>query len=262
VDAADVQAARRDAPARNAYGEVSFDTFDGAVLPYTDNLVNLLVVAHGAGKELAEAEMLRVVAPGGVAMVQAGRQWRRIEKPRPTQIDDWTHYLHDPSNNAVAQDTVVGPPRHYQWLGGPKWSRHHDRMASMSALVSAAGRLFYILDEGSRACVQLPPKWRLVARDGFSGVALWKRDIPDWHFHLWPLKSGPAQLPRRLVAVGDSVYATLGLRAPVSVLDAATGETRRELPSGPVWDGMAVIPGRLLLTTEDGRVMCFKGREP
>ncbi len=243
VEAANVLAARRDALAENAYGEVSFDTFDGAVLPYTDNLVNLLLVSDGVGEGLTEAEMLRVVAPGGAIMVQAGKQWRRIEKPRSAQIDDWTHYLHDPSNNAVAQDSVVGPPRHYQWLGGPKWSRHHDRMASMSALVSAEGRLFYILDEGSRACVQLPPKWRLVARDGFSGVVLWKRGIPDWHFHLWPLKSGPAQLPRRLVAVGDSVYATLGIRAPVSVLDAATGETRRKLPSTADTEEIVVSDG-------------------
>jgi len=243
ADASGMQAARRDVLVGNTYGEIAFDTFDGGVLPYTDNLVNLLVVSDGEGKELAETEMLRVVAPGGTVMVQTGTQWRRIEKPRPAQIDDWTHYLHGPGNNAVAKDTVAGPPRHYQWLGGPKWSRHHDRMASMSSLVSAAGRLFYILDEGSRACVQLPPKWRLVARDGFSGVVLWKRDIPDWHFHLWPLKSGPAQLPRRLVAVGDAVYATLGLSAPVSVLDAATGETRRELPSTSETEEIVVSDG-------------------
>ncbi len=243
VDSTAVAAARSNALAGKAYGQVSFDTFDGRVLPYTDNLVNLLVVSAGTGAELAEAEMLRAVSPGGIIMVRDGQQWRRVEKPRPEQIDDWTHYLHGPDNNAVAQDTVVGPPRHFQWLGGPKWSRHHDRMASMSALVSASGRLFTIQDEGSRVCVQLPPKWRLVARDGFSGVVLWKREIPDWHFHLWPLKSGPAQLPRRLVAVGDSVYVTLGLRASVSVLDAATGETRCELPSTADTEEIVVSDG-------------------
>ena len=44
---------------------------------------------------------------------------------------------------------------------------------------------------------------------------------------MFRLKSGPAQLTRRLVAIGDEVYATLGLEAPVSALDAATGETLR-----------------------------------
>ena len=35
----------------------------------------------------------------------------------------------------------------------------------------------------------------------------------------------PANLPRRLVASKDRVYMTLGYRAPISELDAATGET-------------------------------------
>ena len=100
-------------------------------------------------------------------------------------------------------------------------------MASMSALVSAAGRIFYIMDEGPRGNMLLPPKWRLVARDAFNGTPLWSRAIPHWHFHLWPLKSGPAQLPRRLVAAGEEVYVTLGLHAPVTALDAATGEDLR-----------------------------------
>ena len=38
-------------------------------------------------------------------------------------------------------------------------------------MVSAAGRLFYILDEGpiGVADKRLPQKWALVARDAFSG---------------------------------------------------------------------------------------------
>ena len=79
---------------------------------------------------------------------------------RPADIDEWTHFMHDASGNAVAHDTVVGPPRHLQWVGSPRWSRHHDRMASMSALVSTGGRMFYIMDEGSRISIQLPPKWK------------------------------------------------------------------------------------------------------
>ena len=70
----------------------------------------------------------------------------------------------------------------------------------------------------------MPPKWTLVARDAFNGTILWKRPIESWHTQLWPLKSGPVQLTRRLVAMGERVYATLGYRAGVSILDAATGE--------------------------------------
>jgi len=98
-------------------------------------------------------------------------------------------------------------------------------MASMTSLVSAGGRLFYILDEGPRASIQLPSSWRLIARDAFNGTILWKRNIDRWNTRQYPLKSGPAPLLRRLVAVGDRVYVTLGIDAPAMVLDAATGKT-------------------------------------
>ena len=132
---------------------------------------------------------------------------------------------YDAGNNAVAHDAAIGPPRHLQWACGPAWSRHHDHMASLSAMVSAQGRVFYIMDEGPREAILLPSQWSLIARDAFNGTVLWKRPIAEWNTQLWPLKSGPNQLPRRLVAVGDRVYVTLGIDAPVTVLDAATGKT-------------------------------------
>jgi len=44
--------------------------------------------------------------------------------------------------------------------------------------------------------------------------------------HLYNFRAGPADLPRRLVSVGDDVYVTLGWNVPAVKLDAATGETR------------------------------------
>ena len=224
-DVVDVEKARATIRDAGAYGPVSVDHLTGRVLPYTDNLINLL-----ASEDLGDVpmnEVLRVLVPHGIAHIKRDGKWVKTVKPRPENIDDWTHYLHDATNNAVAQDTVVGPPKRYQWHGSPRWSRHHDHMASMSALVSANGRLFYIFDEGSTASILLPSQWFLTGRDAFNGTILWKRPIDNWHTHLWPLKSGPADLPRRLVAVGDRVYVTLGFDAPVSMLDAATGETIR-----------------------------------
>src|ERR1017187_2727243 len=37
-----------------------------------------------------------------------------------------------------------------QWTGSPRWSRHHDRISSLSAMVSAGRRMYYIMDQGSR----------------------------------------------------------------------------------------------------------------
>ncbi len=258
ADAARVQAARRHLRSLGVYRKVAVDRLTGPRLPYIDNLVNLLV-AEDLG-EVPMREVLRVLAPRGVAYVREGEEWVKTVKPRPREIDEWTHYLHDASNNAVARDSVVGPPRRLQWVGSPRWSRHHDRMASMSALVSAGGRIFYIFDEGPTASVQLPSKWSLIARDAFNGTVLWKRSIASWHTHLWPFKSGPAQLPRRLVAVGERVYVTLGREAPLTALDAATGRTVRTYDGTRAAEEVLAAGGDLfLLVNEDPQ---HKGYRP
>ena len=221
--AQDLAQARETIQDRGLYGPVSVDLLAGRLLPYIDNSVNL-VVAH-APVNVAKTEIMRVLVPQGVAYVQQSGQWSQYGKPRPDNIDEWTHYLHDASNNAVAHDTAIGPLRHLQWDGSPMYSRHHEYTSSVAALVSAQGRIFSIMDMGSRASIQLPAKWQLTARDAFNGLVLWERPIKSWFNHLWPLKDGPAQPPRRLVAVDDSVYVTLDLEAPVSRLDAATGRT-------------------------------------
>lgn len=246
-----VAAARRSILDAGKYGDVSFDRFDGRHLPYIDNMVNLIVADKAY--DVSQQEMMRVLAPRGVILTREGDTWRKTVKPVPTDIDDWTHYLYDSSGNAVAHDTAVGAPRYLQWLGSPKWSRHHDRMASMSALVSAAGRMFYILDEGSRVSIQMPPDWQLVARDGFNGVVLWKRPLENWFSHLWPLKSGPTQLARRLVATEDRVYATMSLHAPVAALDARTGETIRVYEDTKATEEIILHDGVLVLLVREGK---------
>ncbi|MCL4204060.1 MAG: PQQ-binding-like beta-propeller repeat protein [Pirellulaceae bacterium] len=218
-----VDAARQSLRSRGVYGPVSVDWFDGRNLPYTDQLVKLLI-AETLG-DVPQDEVLRVLAPGGTALIRRGDSWERTVKPWPPEIDDWTHFLHNASNNAVAQDRVVGPPSGYQWIAGPRWARSHDHLSTLSAMVSARGRIFYIVDEGPTASVAAPPQWQLVARDAFSGVLLWKRPILSWEGHLRGFRSGPTDLARRLVADGDRVYVTLGYGQPVSVLQAATGET-------------------------------------
>ncbi len=220
-----VQAGRRYAQSRGVYGQVSVDHWDGRHIPLVSESVNLLVVEERG--ECPKEELLRVLRPGGVLCVRAAEGWSTQTKPWPKTIDQWTHYLHDPTNNAVAHDQRVGPPRHLQWVGSPRYSRHHDRLSSVPAVVSAGGRVFYIVDEAPRVSVLLPAEWKLVARDAFNGVVLWKRRIEKWWTHLWPLKSGPAQLPRRLVATPDRVFVTLRIDGPVTALDAATGKTLR-----------------------------------
>lgn len=219
----DVQQAREYVTSRGLYGPVSVDQWDAKKLPYGTNTVNLLVVDNG--RHIPREEIMRVLAPRGVACMRDGDGWKKTVKPWPSEIDEWPHYLHGPDNNAVAQDSVVGPPRHFQWIGKPRFSRSHDHLATVTAMVSSGGKIFYIVDKGSTAFVAASPKWTLVARDAFSGVVLWERDVSPWAYHLRDFRSGPANLARRLVAVDDRVYVTLGYGKPVTALDAATGET-------------------------------------
>jgi outer membrane protein assembly factor BamB len=248
-DAALIQRARARLRQEGNYGSITVDRLSGDSLPYVDQLVNLVVAEAPLG--VSREEVMRVLAPRGVAYLKQDGQWVKTVKPRPEQLDEWTHFLHDASGNAVAHDDVVGPPRHLQWVGSPRWSRHHDRMASMSALVSSGGRVFYIMDEGSRVSIQLAPKWKLIARDAFNGTILWKQPIATWHSHLWPLKSGPTQLARRLVASGDSVYVTLGIDAPLVELDAATGQLHRTFEGTDGTEEVILHDGKLFLQVNE-----------
>ncbi|MBM4078761.1 MAG: hypothetical protein FJ278_03610, partial [Planctomycetes bacterium] len=162
-------------------------------------------------------------------------------------MDEWTHFLHDASGNAVSRDSLVGPPKRLQWVGGPTWARSHEHLASVSALVSSAGRIFYIVDEGAIAAVTLPPSWFLVARDAFNGVTLWKRPIPAWEPHLREFRSGPPNLARRLVAVRDRVHVTLGYGVPLTALDAATGQTVRTFEGTEGTEEIILADGVLLV---------------
>jgi len=240
-----VAAAREYIRSLGLCGKVSAERFDGRRLPYVDNLVNLLVADDLGG--VAMGEVMRILSPGGVAMI-AGK---KTIKPWPDDIDEWTHFLHDASGNAVAADKRVGPVRRIQWAAGPQWTRDHDALASMSAMTTSAARVFYIFDEGPTSLIHRPASWKLIARNAFNGVLLWKRDIPEWLTHLYYFRSGPAQLPRRLVSVGERVYVTLGLDAPVSVLDAATGKTLYALEASRGTEEILVHKGTVLTVRDD-----------
>ena len=222
TDATHVRAARKHILGLKQAGKVSVAVFDGRHLPYVDNMVNLVVCSRRY--DLPEKEILRVLCPRGVALIGGGDKLKRITKPRPAGYDEWTHYLRDADNNAVSKDTAITAPiRHLQWKGSPRYARHHDKSSSFPATVSAGGRLYYVADDGPRASILWASKWRLIARDAFNGVVLWRKDIDTWTSRLWPLKSGPSKTPRRLVAIEDSVYFTPGLQAPVTKFDGRSG---------------------------------------
>jgi len=280
---------------RGMYGTVSADTYEGGRLPYADNLINIVVVdtypaAMKSGFPVEEvarvltplgsaylgtsaappssewagglARRLRALGMKGVSVAKTGGVWVRMTKPWPSDIDEWTHYLHGADGNPVAQDRVVGPPKRYQWTSGPLWLRTHESDSSISTLVTSRGRLFYIVDEAPTSLAgdhDLPDKWFLAARDAFNGVRLWKAPIRRWGWREWKhswFSSRPGDMPlnirSRLVAVGDRVYVTLGYRAPVSELDARTGEILKTYDGTEGTGEILYLDGTLILSVVIG----------
>jgi outer membrane protein assembly factor BamB len=211
------------------YGKVAADSYDGRRLPYIDNVVNLLVVQDASS--VNRTEMLRVLCPDGVAVLLDAElsPGDVLRKPRPAEIDAWTHFLHGADGNAVADDTIVDAPYHLQWAGGPRYARTHEGVSTVNVAVSDGKRIYYVADDAPVALPdQIPTRWALVARDAFNGVVLWKVTLGRWQArsagsrHLFP-----PDLFRRLVAGERRVFATLDILGPVVAIDSTSGDTVR-----------------------------------
>jgi len=136
--------------ADGVYGAVSVERYDETPPISTTSPI---VVAEDASGVSAE-EIDRRPRPNGVALTRQDGEWVKRVKERDPRLDERTHYYYDAKGNAVSKDEVVGPPERLQMVGSPRWSRHHDRMSSLSAQVTAGGRIFSIMDEapGSPSC--------------------------------------------------------------------------------------------------------------
>ncbi len=255
-DAGNVVSARKHIDKAGLAGAVWVDRLAGAHLPYAENMVNLLV-SEDLDK-VTMAEVMRVLVPNGVAYIRSEGKWTRTVKPWPEDIDEWTHWLHGADGNAVAADRQAGPPRRMKWIAGPLWSRSHDSAPSVTAMVSARGRLFTVVDEAPASMDgSAPDKWALVARDAFNGLPLWRIGIPQWGWKSWATKftvrfTIPTHMPRRLVAVGDRVYTTLAFNAPLTELDAATGKVLRTFAGTQNTDEILCDDGLLIVAINKG----------
>ena len=96
----------------------------------------------------------------------------------------------------------------------------------------SAGRVFTLVDETPTGLgPRTPERWALIARDAFNGTFLWRKPIAEWGHAAWGQWKGGyyerfnhPMLGKRLAAVGDMVYVTLGYRAPLMALNASSGQ--------------------------------------
>jgi outer membrane protein assembly factor BamB len=277
-DQLEIEQARHTIRATGNYGRLSARLWHGGKLPYVENMVNLLIIGD-VNTTVLDSEIKRVLAPRGMALIRKGCEVGGLDvrpfspeysvytKPVPRGIDDWPHFLYGSDNNAVSRDEVVGPPQRMQWVCGPPYARSHEINSSMAAMVSAGGRIFYIWDEGpvGQPEKRFPSQWSLIARDGFNGMPLWNIPMPDWGWRRWHAESRwddprarasmlrqlPRTTTRRLVAADDKLYVTLGYEAPVSVLNAATGEVADALEGTQGADEILLDSHTLILCVRD-----------
>jgi len=254
TDPAKVAAASEFFYKKGLSGEVSASLFDGKSLPYADGMVNLIQVSGGRCQVSGE-EITRVLAPRGVAMVDG----KKTVKAVPPEIDEWSHFLHDAGGDATARDSRVASPQRLRWIAPPKWCRSHEMPSSVGAVVTAGGRIFSFIDESVIGVYdKVPWKCVLVARDAWNGVLLWKKPLRKWQPEHGTGTGGRwlihHTIPRRLVADKDKVYVTLQfVGSPVSVLDAATGETIAESLDGTAGADEVIVSDGVLVAKTTGK---------
>ena len=246
--------------ANDLTAQLSASLWDGSTLPYVGNNVSCII----ADEDAVEApELKRVLAPNGIASTFAGKELL-VKKPA-TGTDEWTHNLYNAGGVNSSRDTHVGPPKHLKWKAGPEFSRSHENISSVSAMAAEGGRVYAIMDVGPKASIYLPSEWLLTARDAYSGVLLWKKQLPNWHARLFPLKNGGAslQVTRRLVAADGDIYVTLGLDAPASRIDGATGRIKAVYEDTQHAEELIYSDGKLItVCADETNVQEYKGPLP
>lgn len=273
-----VEEGRKQIRRRGLGGAVSLEHHPLDRLPHADNLANLLVAEDVAssldGGRLLD-EIVRVLRPGGTALVvktaldegamdekelkqylaKANVQhvekktigssvWFVFEKPRPSNMDQWTHRRYDASRNAVSQDQV-SVPSGVRWMAGPNWPTG-NRKRAVPAVVASKDRLVYVFDDLLKTEKGYRHQNMLVARDGFNGILLWQR------------KTGNEGSPI-LIHVGERVYTVVEDDGPLVALDAATGEVVQTYDEVGEPEEAYHVDGRLLVCPRSG-VCCLEAK--
>ena len=275
-----IQRARRLLRSKGLYGLVSVERLPRqGGLPFTENLVNLLIVRPQDAARVSVDEAVRVLCPNGTLIIGDGTTadqleaagmvdvrkigsadgWLMASKAWPAEMDEWSHPRHSSTGNAASGDELVAPPRRVRWVVGAT--------SEVCGMVTTGGRNFY---------------GGVLARDGFNGLRLWDRDLVgrpqfrridhahDSHYFTRedigsnnppPVTDGDClqsacRYPPAVssdnpppVAGGDRLYAVQHKK--LLALDAATGRTIREYPDAATPKTVLFCEGTLLAVTED-----------
>ena len=200
-------------------GVVTVDGFDGKRLPLNSDMANLVVAGPGAD----EAEVLRVLRPEGVAWIAGPAGARRVVKPYPTGMGEWTHWMGNADGNNLAKDTLIKPTRSIQWIAGAA------AMAGTGNKSGArlAGGMHYAewAFGGELEANRFQPRGNqavIAARDAFNGLSLWQ--IPQ-----------ATGRPGILAASATRLFFTPERNGPLVAYDRRTGQEALRYTQGLTW---------------------------
>lgn len=225
----EVAAARKQVDAAGLLGtRIYVQKGDTTHINLADDLADAVIVADSEAA-MPREELLRVLRPQGKALVGE----TELIKPYAAGTDEWTHPYHAPDNNPMSNDQIARRPYLTHFMVEPWYCP-----LAQSTVISG-GRMFKVFGDRSSARPQEPLINTLLAMSAFNGTILWKRNLtPGFMAHR-----------NTLVAAPDTLF--LGDDKSCQLIDAATGQVRREivvpegLGDGPVWKWMAVDAGVL-----------------
>ncbi len=194
-----------------------------------DNIADGASVAPTARPQVPVEEILRVLRPRATALIGD----RRLVKPVPAGIDDWSHPYHRADNNPQSTDQLVRGNFQTQFIATPKFSPMPQQT------VAAGGRMYKAMGHIAHKANQNEMLNTLLCINAYNGTILWKRPNP------------PGFMIHRntMVATDDALY--MGDHESCKVIDAKTGDITdqitipSEITDGPVWKWMAIENGIL-----------------
>lgn len=230
ADGTQVEAVRQAADAAGLLGRrIVAQRGSPAAIHLADNVADGILVSESAGGHAVDAELLRVLCPRAAAFIGQ----RKLVKPVPEGIDEWTHPYHGPDNNPQSTDQLVQGELRTQFLADPKFSPMPEQS------VIAGGRIYKAMGHIAHKANQNEMLNTLLCINAYNGTILWKR----------PLSPGFMLHRNTMIATDDALY--MGDHESCKVIDARTGEIRREIKvpedmtDGPVWKWMALRDGVL-----------------
>ncbi len=225
----DVVTARRIADEEKLLGtRIFIEQGELTKLHLANNLADALITAR-RGADIPQAEALRVVRPGGKALL--GNEI--LTKPFPDGIDDWTHPYHGPDNNPQSQDKVILAPYLTQFLAEPRYA------PLPQVTVTSAGRVFKAFGHVAFKTREEPFLNKIVAFNGFNGTILWQRDLAE----------GVMIHRNTMIATPETLY--VGDDKSCKMIDTVTGKLKGEIipppekAGGTYWKWIAMEDGVL-----------------